>query len=107
MHGAYYQEAMHGHEEYKNGNALSVKKANKAVRAGQCLRPLQRGIVPTMDIREHSRLFQARYKGCTNARFILSRSYAHEEFKNGKPLSVQRAHKLYRPANVSVPCSAV
>ena len=47
----------------------------------------------SMEIRVHSRLFIARYKGCTNARCILSRSYGHEEFKNGNPYSVQKANK--------------
>ena len=83
----------YGHEEFKNVNPFSLQKAHKAVRASQYLRPLLRSTVPSMEIRVHSRLFLARYKGCTNARFILSRSYGHEEFKNVKPISVQRAHK--------------
>ena len=85
-----------GHEEFKNANPLSVQKAHKAVRAGQYLRPLLRSIVPSLEIRVHSRLFLARYKGCTNARCILSRSYGHEEFKNANPFSVQKAHKAVR-----------
>ena len=83
----------YGHEEFKNVNPISVQKANKAVLAGQYLRPMQRRIVPSMEIRVHSRLILAPYKGCTNARFILSRSYVHEEFKNVNPISVQKAHK--------------
>ena len=83
----------YGHEEFKNVNPFSVQKAHKAVRAAQYLRPLLRGIVQSMEIRVHSRPFLPRYKGCTNARCILSRSYGHEEFKNVKPISVQRAHK--------------
>ena len=86
----------YGHEEFKNGKALSVEKAHKAVRAGQCLHPVQRRIVQSMEIRIHSRLFLARYKGCTNAWYISSRSYGHEEFKNGNSLSVQKAHKAVR-----------
>ena len=86
----------YGHEEFKNVNSFSVQKAHKAVRAGQYLRPLQRRIVPSMKIRVHSRLILARYKGCTNARCILSRSYGHEEFKNVNPFSVQKAHKAVR-----------
>ena len=78
----------YGHEEFKNVNTFSVQKAHKAVRAGQYLRPMQRRIVPSMEIRVHSRLFQARYKGCTNARCILSRSCGHEEFKKVNPFSV-------------------
>ena len=97
----------YGHEEFKNVNPFSVQKAHKAVRAGQYLRPMQRRIVPSMEIRVHSRLILAQYKGCTNARCILSRSYGHEEFKNVNPFSVQKAHKAYGPANISVPCSAV
>ena len=86
----------YGHEEFKNVNPFSVQKAHKAVRANQYLRPLLRSIVPSMEIGVHSRLFLARYKGCTNARCILSRSYGHEEFKNVNPFSVQKAHKAVR-----------
>ena len=86
----------YGHEEFKNANPFSVQKAYKAVRAGQYLHPMQRSIVPSMEIRAHSRLILARYKGCTNARWILSRSYGHEEFKNVNPFSVQKAHKVVR-----------
>ena len=83
----------YGHEEFKNVNPFSVQKAHKVVRACQYHRTLWRSIVPSMEIRVHSRLLQARYKGCTNARCILSRSYGHEEFKNVNPFSVQNAHK--------------
>ena len=84
------------HEEFKNGDPFSVQKAHKAVRAGQYHRPLQRRIVTSMEIRVHSRLILARYIGCTNGRCILSKSYGHEEFKNGNPFSVQKAHKAVR-----------
>ena len=86
----------YGHEEFKNVNPFSVQKAHKAVRAGQYLRPMQRRIVSSMEIRVHSRLILARYKGCTNARCILSRSYEHEEFKNVNHFLVQKAHKVVR-----------
>ena len=86
----------YGHEEFKNINPFSVLKANKAERASQYHRPLLRSIVPSIEIRVHSRLFIPRNKGCTNARCILSRSYGHEEFKNGNPFSVQKAHKAVR-----------
>ena len=82
-----------GHEKFKNENPFSVQKAPKAVRAGQYLRPMQHCIVPSMEIHVYSRLILARYKGCTNARCILSRSYGHEELKNVNPFSVQKAHK--------------
>ena len=83
----------YGHEEYKNVNPFSVLKAHKAVRACQYLRPLQRRIEQSMDILVHSLPFLARYKGCTNARWILSGSYGLEEFKNVNTFSVQKAHK--------------
>ena len=86
----------YGHEEFKIVNPFSVQKAHKAVRASQYHRPLLRSIVQSMEIRVHSRLFLARYKGCTNARCILSRSYGHEEFKIVNPFSVQKAHKAVR-----------
>ena len=73
-----------------------MQKAHEALRAGQYFRSLQRSIVPTMEIRVHSPLILAQYKGCTNARCILSRSYGHEEFKNVKSFSVQMAHKALR-----------
>ena len=70
-----------------------MQKADKDVPAGQYLRPVQSRIEPSMEIRVHSRLILARYKGCTNARFILSRGCGHEEFINVNPFSVQKAHK--------------
>ena len=88
----------YGHEEFKNVNPFSVQSAHKAVRAAQYLRPMLRSIVLSMAILEYSQLFLARYKGCTNARCILSRSFGHEEFKNINPSSVQMAHKAVRAA---------
>ena len=89
---------IYGHEKFKNVNAFSVQKAHKAVRSAQYLRPLLRSLVQSMEIRVHSRPFVARYKGCTNARCILSRGYVHEEFKIVNPFSVQMAHKAVRAA---------
>ena len=86
----------YGHEEFKNVNPSWLQKAHKAVRPGQYLRPMQRRIVPSMEFRVHSRLIQARYKGCTIARCILSRSYGHEEFKTVNLFSVQKVHKAVR-----------
>ena len=86
----------YAYEEFKNVNPFSVQKAHKAVRAGQYLRPMQRRKVPSLEIRVHSRLILVRFKGCTNARCILPRSYGHEEFKNVNPFSVQNAHKVER-----------
>ena len=83
----------YGYEEFKNVNPFSVQKARKALRAGQYLRPMQRRIVPSMEIRVHTRLILSRYKGCTNARCILSSSYGYEELKNVHPFSVEKAHK--------------
>ena len=86
----------YGHEEFKNVNPFTVQKAHKAVRAGQYLRLNQRRIVPSMETRVHSRLILARYKGCTKARCISSRSYGHEEFENVNPFTAQKAHKSAR-----------
>ena len=96
-----------GREEFKNVNLFSVQNAHKAVQSCQYLRPFQRSIVPSMEIRVHSRPFLARYKGCSNSRCILSRSYGLEELKNVISFSVQKAHKLYGPANISVRLSTV
>ena len=86
----------YGHEEFQNVNPFSVQKAHNSVLAGQYHRPMQRRIVSSMEIRVHSRLIQARYKGCTNARCILSRSYGHEEFKYLNLFSVQKEYKAVR-----------
>ena len=86
----------YGHEEFKYVNPFSVQKELKAVRAGQYHCPMQRRIGLSMEIRVHSRLFLARYKGYNNARCILSRSYGHEEFKCLNTFSVQKAHKALR-----------
>ena len=86
----------YGHEEFQNVNPFSVQKAHKAVRAGQYLHSHVAPYSASMEIRVHSRLMQARYKGCTNARCILSRSYGHEEFKYLNPFSVQKEHKAVR-----------
>ena len=86
----------YGLAEFKNVNPFPVQKAHKAVRDGQYLRPMHLRIVPSMEIGVHSRLILARYKGCTNARCILSRSYGREEFKYLNPSSVQKSHKAVR-----------
>ena len=96
----------YGHEEFKIVNPFSVQKAQKAVRAGQYLHSLLHRIVPSMEIQVHSRLFFARYKGCTKARCILSRSYGHEVFKKVNPFSVQRAHKDLRAGQYLRPNAA-
>ena len=83
----------YGHEQFQNTNHFLVQKAHKAVLAVEYILSLHRSIVPSMEIRVHSRLDLARYKGCTNANCILSRSYGHEEFKNTNHFSVQKAHK--------------
>ena len=83
----------YGDEKFKNLNHFSVQKAQKAIQDGQYLRSLHRRKVPSIEIHVHSRLILARYKGCTNARCILSRSYGYEEFTNVNPFSVQKAHK--------------
>ena len=97
----------YGLEQFKNVNPFSVQKAHKAVRACQYHRPLRRSIVQSMVIRVYSRPFLARYKGCTNARCILSRGYVHEEFKNVKPFLLQKANKAVRACQYHVPCGAV
>ena len=93
----------YGHEEFKIVNRFSVQKAHKAVLANQYHRPLLRSVVPSMEIGVHSQLFLPRYKGCTNARCILSRSYGHEEFKIVNPFSVQKAHKAVRSSQYHRP----
>ena len=84
----------YGHEEFKNANPFWVQKAHKGVQVDQYHRFQHRSIVPSMEIRVHSRLILAWFKGCTKARCILSRSYGHEEFTNGNPFLIQKAHKV-------------
>ena len=86
----------YGHEVLKNVKPFSVQKAHKAVRADQYLRHMHRSIVPSMEICVYSRLILVRYKGCSNARCILSRSYGHEEFKTVNLFLVQKAYKAVR-----------
>ena len=71
-----------------------MQKAHKGVQADQYHRSLHRSIVPSMEIRVHSRLILARFKGCTKAKYILSRSYGHDEFKNANLFAMQKAHKV-------------
>ena len=98
----------YGLSEFKNVNPFSVHKAHKAVREGQYLRSLQRRIMPSMEIRVHSRHFLPRINGCTNARWILSRSYGREELKYLNHFYRCKSRtKLYEPANISAPCSSV
>ena len=82
--------------DFENVSPFSVQKAHKAVRASQYLRPMQLRIVPSMESSVYSRLILAGYKGCTNARCILPRSYGLAEFKNVNSFSVQKAHKAVR-----------
>ena len=82
----------YGLDEFINTSPFLVQKT----RTGQYLRPLHRSIVPSMEIRVHSPLILARKKSCTNAKCMLSRSYGHEEFKNGSHFSLQKAHKAAR-----------
>ena len=84
-----------------------MQKAHKGVQADQYLRSQHLSIVPSREIRVHSRLLLARYKGCTKGRCILSRSYGHEQFTNGNPFLVQKALKVHRPTNISVHRSTV
>ena len=86
----------YGLSGFKNVNPFSMQTANKAVRAGKYPRSLQRRILPSMEIRVHSRLFLPRHNGCTNARWILSRSYGREEFEYLNPFSVQKSYKDVR-----------
>ena len=95
MQGADYQEAM-GMKSLKMKKLFLGAKGAQAVGSGQYLLPMQRHVVPSIEIRVNSRLILARFKGCTNARCILSRIYGHEEFKNVNPFSVQKVHKAVR-----------
>ena len=93
----------YGHEEFKYLNSFSVQKEHKTVQFGKYHLPLQRRIVSSIEIRVHSRLFLARYKGCTNARSILSRSQGHEDFKYANNLSVQKEHKVVQAGKYHLP----
>ena len=106
--GSFILSRSYVYEEFKNVNLFSVQKAHKAVVAGQYLRSMQSRIVPSMVILVNSRLILARYKGCTNARCILSRSYGHEEFKKCKPFLGAKGAQSCRGRPISpFQCSAV
>ena len=82
MQGAYYQETM-GMMSLKMQTLSRCKRRTKLYRPANISVPfIAVYIVPSMEIRVHSRLILARFKGCTNARCILSRSNGREEFKN-------------------------
>ena len=82
MQGAYYQEAM-GIMSLKMQTISRCKRRTKLYRPANISVPcIAVYIVPSMEIHGHSRLILARFKCCTNARYILSRSNGHEEFKN-------------------------
>ena len=97
----------YGHEQFKNTNHFSVQKAHKAVLAGQYLRSLHRSIVPSMEIRVHSRLDQL------GTKVALMQTAYYQEAMGMKSLKIQtisrckRRTKLYRLANISFPCIAV
>ena len=84
-----------------------MQKAHKAVQAGQYLLSLHRSIGQSMEIRVHSRLILARYKGA-----LMQGAY-YQEVIGMKSLEMKtlsgckRRTKLYRPANITVPCIAV
>ena len=97
MQGANYQEAM-GMMSLKMQTVSRCKRRTNLYRPANISVPcIAVYIVSSMEIHVHSQLILAGYKGCTNARFILSRSYGHEDFKNANPFSVQKAHKVVQP----------
>ena len=70
-----------------------MQKEHLPVRACKLLRLVQRREGPQVEICGHSKLPVARYKGCTNARYILKGSYFEEvEPKNVNLPVVQKEH---------------
>ena len=82
--------------EFENVLSHLVQRAHKPWRTCKFIRHFQRRIVPWMEIQANSRLNFGRYKGCTNASNISTRSWGYGEFENVIPHSVHRAHKLWR-----------
>ena len=96
----------HGHEEFKNVNPFSVQKAHKAVRAGQYVRPRQRRIVPSMEIRVNSLHFLVRYKSCTKQGAYYQEAMGKRGLKMSEHSRYKRPTKPFRPAKISGHCSA-
>ena len=92
MQGAYFQEAM-GMKSFKVQTLCRCKGRTKLYRPANISVHCIAEWCSSMEIRVHSRLILALYKGCTNAKRILSSSYGHEKVKNLNHFSVQRAHK--------------
>ena len=82
-----------GMKSLKMETLSRCKRRTKLYRPANISVPCIAVYMPSMEICVHSRLILARYKGYTNARCILSRSYGHEEFKNVNHFSVQKAHR--------------
>ena len=83
-----------------------MQKAYKAVAASQYFRPIERSIVPSMEIRVHSRV-----KSKLGTKVALMQGAYYQEAMGMKSLNIQthsrckRSTKLYGPANIYVPCS--
>ena len=104
MQGPYNPEAM-GMESLKMEKFFRCKMAHKAARAFQCRRTLQRPILLSMEIRVHSRVCLARYKGCTNARAYNPEAMGMESFQMETISRCKRRTMLHGPSNVAVHCS--
>ena len=86
----------YGNGEPKNANPPFVQSTHKAVRACKSFRLHHRRIVSAMEIRANSQQTLPKNNSCTNANYILARSYGNGEPKNANPPFVQSTHKAVR-----------
>ena len=91
----------------KNVNHALVQKEHLPARSSKLLRLVQRRVGQAVEICAHTELPDARYKACTNARYILKGSFEEGEPKNVNLALVEKPTFLCGPANYCVSCSAV
>ena len=85
-----------GNGEVKKANPPFVQSKNKAVRACKLFLLHHRRIVSAMEIRVNSLQSLAWNSSCTNANYILARSYRNWEAKKANPPFVQSKNKAVR-----------
>ena len=76
----------------KNVNHALVQKEHLPARSSKLLRLVQRRVGQAVEICAHTELPDARYKACTNARYILKGSFEEGEPKNVNLALVEKAH---------------
>ena len=89
-----------GNGEAKNANPTFVQSKHKAVRACKLFLLHHPLIVSAMEIRVNSLQTLARNNSCTNANYILARSWGNGVAKNAIPPFVQSTYKAVRASKL-------